>query len=182
MGVSVLRLPRALLNRRRLLTLFGLALLSFAAIRLLFPGDSAQAAVRRTLEGVLADVRVSADETPGRRDQRVQETLARVFADPVSVRYVDMPKTGAGRPALLLWARLLGKYKTAELSLVHFELGQRADRALAKVDVRLDAQGSAGSVTEQRRAEITLSRRGELWIIESVDVVAGAADLPEARP
>jgi hypothetical protein len=81
-----------------------------------------------------------------------------------------------------LWARLLGKYKTAELSLVHFELGQRADRALAKVDVRLDAQGSAGSVTEQRRAEITLSRRGELWIIESVDVVAGAADLPEARP
>ena len=182
MGVLVWRLPSAILNRRRLLSLFGLALLTFAAIRIFFPGDSAQAAVRRTLEGVLADVRVRADETPGRRDQRVQETLARVFADPVSVRYVDMPKTGAGRPALLLWARLLGKYKTAELSLVHFELGQKGDRALCKVDVRLDAHGSEGSVTQQRTAEITLTQRGDLWIIESVDVVAGSAELPEARP
>jgi hypothetical protein len=178
----VWRLPKAFLNKRRLFSLVGLALLIFAATRLLFPGDSAHRAVRRTLEGVLADVRVRADETPGRRDQRVQETLARAFADPVSVRYVDMPKTGAGRPALLLWARLLGKYKAAELSLVHFELGQKGDRALAKVDVRLDAQGPGGSVTEQRAAEIALTRRGDLWIIESVDVVAGAADLPEARP
>ena len=182
MGVLVSRLPRAILNKRRLLSLVGLALLLFAAIRVLFPGDSAQAAVRRTLEQVLADAAVRADETPGRRDQRVQETLARGFADPVSVRYVDMPRTGAGRPALLLWARLLGKYKTAELSLVHFELGQKGERALCKVDVRLDAQGASGSVTEQRSAEISLTRRGELWIIESVDVVAGAAELPEARP
>jgi len=178
----VLRLPRALLNKHRLLSLAGLALLIFAAIRVLLPADSAHEAVRITLEQVLADAAVRANETPGQRDKRVQETLARVFADPVSVRYVDMPKTGAGRPALLLWARLLGKYKTAELSLVHFELAQKADRALAKIDVRLDAHGSRGSLTDQRAAEVTLARRGDAWIIESVDVVAGAADLPEARP
>jgi hypothetical protein len=37
-------------------------------------------------------------------------------------------------------------------------------------------------VTDQRTAEIALARREDTWIIESVDVVAGAADLPEARP
>jgi len=178
----VLRLLRGLLNRRRLISLAGLLLLLFAVSRMLLPSDTANEAVRRTLEQVLSDARVRAEETPGRRDQRVQQTLARAFADPVSVRYVDMPKTGAGRPALLLWARLLGKYKTAELSLVHFDLAQKADRALAKVDIRLDAQGSDGSVTQQRAAELTLVRRGDAWIIESVEVVAGAADLPEARP
>ena len=98
------------------------------------------------------------------------------------MRYVDMPRTGAGRSALLLWARLLGKYKTAELSLTHFELAQKGDRALAKVDVRLETQGPEGNVTDQRAAEVTMVHRGGGWIIESVDVLAGAADVPEARP
>jgi len=175
-------LPRVTPGRRRLLSIVVLGLLLLAAVRLLFPGDSPKAEIRRTLEQVLEDVRVRAGETPGQRDQRVQETLANTFADPVTVRHVDMPRTGAGRSALLLWARLLGKYETAELVLVHYDLTQQEDRALAKVDVRLEAQGSEGSVTQQRAAEVTLVRRGDRWIIESVDVVAGAANLPEARP
>lgn len=176
------RLPRAALGRRRLISVVVLGLLVLAAVRLLVPGDSPRDAVRRTLEQVLEDVAVRAGETPGHRDQRVQETLAATFSDPVNVRYVDMPRTGAGRSALLLWARLLGKYETAELSLVHFEVAQQQDRALAKVDVRLEAQGAAGSVTHQRAAEVTLVRRGDRWVIEAVDVVAGALNLPEARP
>jgi hypothetical protein len=177
----VLRLLRAL-ARRRFLSLVVLGLLVIGALRWLVPGDSPRDAVRHTVEQVLEDVAVRAGETPGRRDQRVQQTLARAFADPVSVRHVDMPRTGTGRAALLLWARLLGKYETAELSLVHFELAQDAQRALAKVDVRLEAHGAEGSVTQQRTAELTLARRDDRWIIEAVDVVAGAADHPEARP
>lgn len=169
-------------SKRKWLSLAVLGLLSLALVRVLLPGDSQQAAVRGMLEQVLADAAVRSGETPGRRDQRIQATLARDFADPVSVRHVDMPRTGAGRPALLLWARLLGKYKTAELSLLHFELTQNGDRALAKVDVRLDAEGANGNLSDQRSAELTLARRGDRWVIEAVDVVAGAANLPEARP
>lgn len=172
----------AALTKRRLLSLVAFGLLTVGVTRLLLPEDSPREAVRRTLEQVLEDAAVRAGETPGRRDQRVQETLAQSFADPVLVRYVDMPKTGAGRSALLLWARLLGKYETAELTLTHFDVAQEPDRALAKIDVRLDALGSDGNFSDQRSAEVTLRRRGELWIIESVDVVAGAAELPEARP
>jgi len=185
-AVLVSRLPRsvvgALLGRRGLLSLAAFGLLIAAALRLLLPTNSPSAAVRATLEQVLADAGVHAGETPGPRDQRVQATLAKSFADPVTLRYVDMPRTGAGRDALLLWARLLGKYKTAELTLSHFELVQKADRALAKVDVRLDAQGPHGNLTDQRAAEITLVQRGDRWIIEAIDVVAGNANLPEARP
>jgi ketosteroid isomerase-like protein len=130
----------------------------------------------------LNDVAVRGNETPGRRDQRVQAALERYFSDPVTLRYVDMPKTGAGRPALLLWARLLGKFKTAELTLAHLELTERGDRALAKLDVRLDAEGADGSFSDQRTAEVGLARRGDTWIVESVDVVAGTVDPAEARP
>ncbi|HEU5076197.1 MAG TPA: hypothetical protein VFU02_18520 [Polyangiaceae bacterium] len=173
---------RATRDSRRLLSLVVLGIAILVAIRWLMPGDSSHQAVRRTLEQVLEDVAVRSGETPGRRDQRVQETLARNFADPVTVRYVDMPRTGAGRAALLLWARLLGAYQSAELSLVHFELAREADRALAKIDVRLEAQGSKGSISQERAVEVTLMRRADRWVIESVDVVRGAANLPEARP
>lgn len=176
------RLLRATRDSRRLLSLIVLGVAILLAIRWFFPGDSSQEGVRRTLEQVLEDVAVRSGETPGRRDQRVQETLARNFADPVMVRYVDMPRTGAGRGALLLWARLLGTYETAELTLVHFELAKDAERALAKVDVRLDAQGAKGNISQERAVEVTLVRRADRWIIESVDVVRGAANLPEARP
>lgn len=179
---SVSRWRRVISNRRRLLSVAGITLLIIAAVRVLLPSDTPGDEVRRTLEQVLEDVAVRAGETPGQRDQRVQETLARTFADPVTVRYVDMPRTGAGRPALLLWARLLGKYKTAELTLVHFELAQQGDRALAKVDVRLDAHGTDGTFTDQRAAEVTLVQQDGRWIIEAVDIVAGAAEHPEARP
>lgn len=187
MDASVSLLRNTSSGRQRLLALAALGLLLVALVRFLLPGDSADAGVRRTLTEVLNDVAVRGNETPGRRDQRVQAALERYFADPVTLRYVDMPKTGAGRPALLLWARLLGKFKTAELTLAHLEVTERGDRALAKLDVRLNAEGAPGkgalgSTSDQRTAEVGLTRRGDTWIVESVDVVAGTADQPEARP
>lgn len=171
------------LGRRRLFTLLALGLLLAALVRLfLLPGDSSHDAVRHTLSQVLSDVAVRGNETPGRRDQRVQGALGRYFADPVTLRYVDMPKTGAGRSALLLWARLLGKFKTAELTMAHLKVTENGNRALATLDVRLDAEGADGSFSRERSAEIGLVHRGDVWVIESVDVVAGAADPPEARP
>lgn len=182
MGASVSLLRNASPGRRRLFILAALGLLLVTLVRFLLPEDSAHEAVRRTLTEVLDDVAVRGNETPGRRDQRVQATLERYFADPVTLRYVDMPKTGAGRPALLLWARLLGKFKTAELTLAHLKLTESGNQALATLGVRLDAEGAQGTFSAERVAEVGLVRRGDAWVIESVDVVAGTADPPEARP
>lgn len=183
MGVWVSQSHKPIVSRRRLLQGVVLLLVPLAFYLLLSRGDEREREIRATLKQLLVDFQVRADETPGPRDRRVQVAMDRYFTDPVTVRHVDMPRTGAGRRALLLWARLLGKYESAELSFEHLDISVNAEqRALAKADVRLDATDRDGSYAYERTVELILVPRGDRWVIESVDVAAAAENQPEARP
>lgn len=183
MGVWVSPSLKSIISRRRLLQGSLLLLVSLAFYLFRTNGDAREREIRATLEQLLADLRVRTDETPGPRDRRVQAAVDQYFTDPVTVRHADMPRTGAGRRALLLWARLLERFESAELSLAYLDVSVNDDqRAIAKADVKLDASDTEGSYAYQRQVELVLVRQGARWVIESLDVATAAAEQPEARP
>jgi len=174
-------------DRRRLLqTLSWLVLLTafgWVVYRSVWGGDPSERQIARTLEALLNDVAVRSDETPGRRDQRVQEAVARYFTDPVTLRHADLPKTGPGRRGLLIWARLLEQFDTAVINMRHSSVSVvEPGRARVKADFELEATKGDEAVTQRRSAELGLVQRDDVWKIESLEVAPGAAEQPEARP
>jgi hypothetical protein len=138
---------------------------------------------------VLDAAAVVESELPGSRDRRIQAALERYFTDPVTVRHSDLPKTGAGRRALLLWGRLLGQFEVARLVVEHqsIELAQAsppdaASSAVAQVDVVLEARQRGQRLSERRSVALGLVQRGGEWRIESIFVAQRSSEQPEARP
>src|SRR5690606_6052375 len=163
--------------------LVGAMLLGLLAVAVVvFGGDSRERAVLETLRGLTQALEVREGETPGRRDQRVQQAVETYFTDAVSVRHADLPRTGAGRRALLLWGRLLEKYDSAALSIQHADVTLQGERARAKLDVALSARDEAGLHQYARAAELGLVREGDGWKIESLNIAPESQAEPEARP
>lgn len=180
-------MPDAAVRKRRLLQrMLGLALVAafgIVAYDSIWGGDQSERQIAGTLEALLSDVAVRADETPGSRDRRVQEAVTRYFTDPVTLRHADLPRTGAGQRGLLIWARLLGQFDMALITMPHLNVALlEPGRALAKADFELQASKGAESVTHRRSVELGLIKREDTWKIESLVVAPGAADQPEARP
>ena len=167
----------------RALWLVLIAALGAVVYRSIWGGNQSERQIAKMLEALLEDVAVQAEETPGRRDRRVQEAVARYFTDPVTLRHADLPKTGPGQRGLLIWARLLEQFDAALLSMQHLELTLVGpSRALAKADVELHATKATESITQRRSVELGLVKQGDAWKIDSLVVAPGAADQPEARP
>lgn len=146
-------------------------------------------AVLETLEAVLHEASVRESDLPGRRDQRLQDALERYFTDPVVVRYSDLPKTGSGRRALLLWGRLLGQLEEARLVIEHqmIEVAEvpaagKERSGVATVDVVLEARRDGKQWSDRRSVELGLLQVSGRWQIQSIEVAARSAAQPEARP
>ena len=167
---------------RRVLRLGGLTLVAVLAYAVWRPGAGEQRAVESTLHALADDVGVHQGEFPGERDKRVQAALETYFTDPVTVRHRDLPLAGAGRRALLVWGRLLGRYEVAELGFEHEDITLQGGRALVKLDLVLTASGKSGDTVDRRNVELGLIQQAGRWKIESVDVAARAQQQPEARP
>lgn len=162
--------------------LLGSIVLIFAG-RTLLVKSSEEGLVLETLRGVLSAANVREDELPGSRDRRVQVVLREGFTDPVTVRHADLPRTGAGQRALLVWARLLQRYQAAELSILHASVALHGEgRATAQLDVELSARDSGAVRRDERAVKVSLVWERERWLIEAVDVAPAAANQPEARP
>jgi len=138
----------------------------------------------RIVEEVLDAARVNPDETPGKRDQRLQTVLDSHFEDPVTLRYADLPHAGAGRRALLIWGRLLLSYGPARLGAEQVQVGLSDDGRAGTVrcSVQLEGERQGQGVVEQRVVEFRLRNHSGVWKIQSVEVQPGANDVPEARP
>jgi hypothetical protein len=166
------------------------ALLACAAIALAALGlwhaaaDAEREAPLRVVNEVLEAAQVRSDETPGQRDQRLQNILQSHFEDPVTVRHVDMPRAGAGRRALLIWGRLLVAGGPVRLGSEQVQVGLSADEkaATVRLGVVLSSERQGHAVEQRRPVEVRLRRREGTWKIQRVDVEARAHDLPEARP
>lgn len=150
----------------------------------LWTGRGKQQAPIEVVQEVLSAAQVRADETPGKRDQRLQQVLESHFEDPVTVRHVDMPRTGAGRRALLTWGRLMQSYEPARLTGDQVQVGLSDDGAAATVRlvVTMNGEKHGAAVDGQRVVELRLRKHEGVWRIQKVDVQAGANDVPEARP
>lgn len=163
--------------------LFGLFLLVGLGYALFRSGTSHERAISQTLEALAEDAGVARGELPGQRDQRLQLALDRYFTDPLSVRHADLPQTGAGRRALLLWARLVGRYTMAKLNLEHPDISLApSGRAVVKLDVVLEAEDSEGQQVFERAVELGLVEQAGRWQIEAIEVAPRAEQEPEARP
>jgi hypothetical protein len=159
-----------------------LAAALFFAGQLVF-GQSEQQAVKQTVHDVLAATEVREGELPGRRDQRLQKLLGERFTDPITVRHSDLPRSGSGQRALLVWARLLQRYRSADLNVQQESIVLRGgQRATAQLDVELVATDAEGVRREQRSVEVSLVRSAERWRIDAIEVAPAAANQPEARP
>jgi ketosteroid isomerase-like protein len=147
-------------------------------------GDTNRQAPLSVVEEVLDAAQVKPDETPGKRDQRLQQILDSHFEDPVTLRHADMPRAGAGRRGLLIWGRLLQSYKPARLTAEQVQLGLSDDgeAATVRLVVALSGEKNGESVDAERVVELRLRKRDGTWKIQSVEVQAGANDVPEARP
>ncbi len=173
---------RAFTTRRVLLRVVLGGLILGAAVQWVW-GGGRERAVRLSLQDLMTAVEVREGEMPGHRDQRLQQALDEHFTKIVTVRHADLPRTGAGRRALLLWGRLLGNFHTADLSMEHLDIALRdATHARATLDVILSARSSASELHERRGVELGLVRENGEWRIESVDVAAASNAEPEPRP
>lgn len=169
-------------RRRALLALAGMVAVGLALW--LWPADEGDEAAVRVVQEVLEAARVAPGEMPGKRDQRLQEILDSHFEDPVTVRQADLPRTGAGRRALLTWGRLMQSYDEARLTAEQIQVGLSDDEkaATVRLAVVLNAQQKGESVDDRRVVEVRLRKRDGTWRIQRVDIQRGASEVPEARP
>jgi hypothetical protein len=170
---------------RRQGALLVFAALGVAALGLWYSSEGAEReAPVRVVNEVLEAAQVRSDETAGQRDQRLQAILESHFEEPVTVRYVDLPRAGAGRRALLIWGRLLASRGPVRLAAEQVQVGLSDDEraATVRLGVVLSTETRGPSGDESRFVEVRLRRRAGTWKIQRVDVEARANDLPEARP
>ncbi len=146
--------------------------------------SSDEHAVEELIRGLAAGLAVKPEEMPGQRDARVQELLERDVTQDVLVQSVDLPPTGAGKPALLRWARLLGRFDEATLDPSNLDVTVDGRQAEARVDVDFTARAHEDELTERRRVHLNLERSGspEKWRIRALDIAGRPNDHPEARP
>ena len=173
---------KRLRQRRVLFVLLGMLVLG--GVVSLWRSEPSERVPLRVVREALAATEVRADETPGKRDRRLQEALESHFEDPVTVRHVDLPQTGAGRRALLLWGRLLQSYGSARLSGEQEQVSLSANGGSATVRMRvvLQAEKAGATLSDERAVDVRLRKGDGGWKIQRVDVEPSANDIPEARP
>jgi hypothetical protein len=165
--------------------LYGTLVASVAAVvGVLAAGRSDERGALQVVRQVLQAAEVHPDELPGHRDRRLQEVLKSAFTDPVTLRHVDLPKTGAGHRGLLLWGRLLQSYRYVRFQVEQqqVELSDDGRAATVRLRVAMTGEKKGEEQHETRAVDVRLRRSSEGWKIELLDVAASERGQPEARP